>query len=139
MNPSMSPVLAIEITPCSPTRWTANYYPTADTADGRQVEVTTALHQQPLPAADRLQGPTRWMEASTADPSAPVYSAFPVWGVELAAGYAAALAAHGTEAIDEHSPRHDSEALRDAAILVHPEQLKEWLLTDLLDLDATHG
>lgn len=126
----MSTVLAVEITPCSLAQWWANYYPTVDTAWGRQVEVTTALHRHLLPTAARLQGPTRWLEVSTADPKDPVYAAYPVWGTHLAAGYAAALAVHEAETTVVPPAPDDAEEPGPEAFLVPAGQLPEWVLTD---------
>jgi hypothetical protein len=122
--------LAVEITPCSPTQWWANYYPTVDTGQGRQVEVTTALHRHPLPTAARLQGPTRWLEVSTANPEDPVYAAYPVWGAHLAAGYAAALAVHEAETTLVMPGLDEADEPGPVAFLIPAGQLPEWVLTD---------
>ncbi|GGG64419.1 hypothetical protein GCM10011374_30040 [Kocuria dechangensis] len=53
------------------------------------------------------------------------------------AGYAAALAVQETRTISEPSTLDDPEALRADAIVIRPQQLKDWVLTDLQDLDAT--
>ena len=126
----MATVLAVEITPCSLTQWWANYYPTVDTTWGRQVEVTTALHRHRLPTAARLQGPTRWLEVSTADPEGPVYAAYPVWGPHLAAGYAAALAVHEAETTLVPPAPDKADEPDPVAFLVPAGQLPEWVLTD---------
>lgn len=95
----MTTVLAIEVTPRTPTQWSATYYPTVPTFMGRRAEITTALHRQSLPIADRLESSTRWLETDTSDPSAACYADYPMWAPHLAAGYAAALAVHQAEAI----------------------------------------
>ena len=64
----MATVLAIEITPSTPTQWSAHYYPTVETPAGRRVEITTPLHRQSLATAQCLEGPTRCLEVTTDDP-----------------------------------------------------------------------
>jgi hypothetical protein len=65
-------------------------------------------------------------------------SADPREGIHLAARCAAALAVQETRTISEPSTLDDPEALWAAANVIRPEQLKEWVLTDPQDLDATH-
>ena len=127
----MATVLAIEITPSTPTQWSAHYYPTVETPAGRRVEITTPLHRQSLPTAQCLEGPTRWLEVTTDDPGADCYTGYPVWGPHLAAGYAAALTVLAAEAIACPPVIEDTEAMHEATVLVTPGQLSEWLLTDL--------
>lgn len=127
----MTTVLAIEVSPSTPTQWIATYYPTVQTLMGRRAEIVTALHHQPLPIADRLESSTRWLEADTGHPSAACYADHPRWAPHLAAGYAEALAVHQAEAT-AHSPTPmRDEALSEATVWVPPAQLSEWLLTDL--------
>lgn len=125
----MATVLAIEMTPATPTQWAATYYPTVQTSMGRGAEVITALHQQSMPITYRLESSARWLEANTSDPSAACYAGYPVWAPYLAAGYAAALAVHKSQAIDRLPPVCDEE-LSEAMVWVSPAQLSEWLLPD---------
>ncbi|MEX5296564.1 hypothetical protein QYM41_14900 [Kocuria sp. CPCC 205268] len=137
MNTSASGALAVELHSVSPTRWVATYYPMVVTPAGRWAEVTWDLHQHLMPAMSTPLEPARWLEACSPDPDHPCYVGYQGWATELAAGYAAALAVHDTEAAEEPFSVREAQLLREGTFLVPAGQLSEWVLDDLED-ETTH-
>ncbi|MCC5782338.1 hypothetical protein CRM73_05175 [Kocuria sp. CCUG 69068] len=136
MTISASGALAVELHPASPTRWVATYYPMVVTPAGRWAEVTWELHQQLLPASSAPLDPARWLEVSSSDPGHPCYAGHQEWALELAAGYAAAMAVHDAEATEGPLPAWEAQLLQEGAFVVPAGQLSEWVLDDLADETA---
>ena len=131
MTISVSGALAVELHPLTPTQWVATYYTMVATPVGRWAEVTWDLHQHPMPAASVPREPARWLEACSPDPDHPCYAGHREWAAELAAGYAAALAVHDSEAVKEPLSAQEAQLLGEDTFLVPAGQLSEWVLDDL--------
>lgn len=138
MDASALRAIAVELSPHSPTHWVATFYPLVSTPAGRWADVTWVLHQCLLPPAPYPLTSARWLEVCSDDPSHPCYADHRAWDGALAAGYATARVVHtiGTAggAGVELSPQ-EARQLRQATVVVPPEQLTEWLLDDLQDAE----
>ena len=136
MDTSASGTLAVELYPHSPTHWVATFYPLVHAPAGHWADVTWVLHQCLLPPAPYPLTSARWLEALSPDPQHSCYDPHSAWGAALAAGYATARMVHaiGTASATEVelSPQ-EARQLREATVVVPPEQLAEWLLHDLQD------
>lgn len=77
--------------------------------------------------------PARWLEVCSPDPSHPCYAGHQAWATRLAAGYAAALAAHDTAAAEEPVSAQEAQLLRKNAFIIPARQLSEWVLDNLED------
>ncbi|MGQ1795795.1 hypothetical protein ACT4S5_01450 [Kocuria oceani] len=140
MNTPTSRALAVELHPHSPAGWMATYYPMVETPAGRWAEVTWTLHQRLLPDPADVPGPARWLEVRSGDPTHPCYAQHRAWAGALAAGYAAALAAHDAEDLEQPLSAQDAERLREGTIVVPAGQLSEWVLDDLQEeTTPSHG
>lgn len=136
MTISASGALAVELHPASPTRWVATYYPMVLTPAGRWAEVTWELHQHPLPISSAPLEPARWLDARSPDPDHPCYAGHREWALELAAGYAAAMAVHDAEATEGPLSAQKAPLLPEGAFVIPAGQLSEWVLDDLAEETA---
>ena len=138
MDATAPKVLAVELSPHSPTHWVATFYPMVSTPAGRWADVTWVLHQCLLPPAPYPLASARWLEACSADPHHPWYNHCPAWGAALATGYATARLVHIVGTAGDAGVRLSPEEARqvqEATVVVPPGQLAEWLLDDLQDAE----